>query len=141
MNDIGNDQGFLGTGWSFPPEFNRHARTVKMVSEEADIRESLRILMLTSPGERTLQPAYGCGLKRMVFEQMNESAETEMKDLIERAVLFFEARITLNKIDIGYEDLEKGLLTISLNFTVRTTNSRSNMVFPFYFREGTSLHV
>ncbi len=138
---MSDNKNFLGKGWSFPPEFNRYTRSVKMVSEEEDIRESLHILLLTSPGERTLQQAYGCGLKLMVFEQMNESTETEIKDLIKRAVLFFEPRITLHRIDIDFVAWDQGLLNIGLDYTIRTTNSRSNMVFPFYFREGTSLKL
>ncbi len=138
---MSNNTGFLGKGWSFPPEFNRHARSVKMVSEEEDIRESLRILILTAPGERMMQQAYGCGLKQMVFEEMNESTETEIKDLIQRAVLFYEPRITLNKIEIDIEAMDQGFLSIGLYYTIRTTNSRSNMVFPFYYKEGTGLRL
>jgi len=133
------DRVFLGTGWSFPPEFDRRLKAVKMVSGEEDIRESLRILLATAPGERVMQPSYGCGLKQLVFETMSESVVTEIKDLIERAVLFFEPRITLTRIEVDTVDVYEGLLKIALDYTVRTTNTRSNMVYPFYFLEGTNL--
>ena len=133
------DKSFLGTGWCFPPEFLKSTKEVKMVSEEDDIRESLFILFSTSPGERIMYPTYGCGLRSMVFEGMNENAITEIKDLIDRAVLFFEPRITLNSIEVTTEEQNEGRLNIALEYTVKTTNSRSNMVYPFYFREGTSL--
>ena len=141
MGEIGSEKGFLGIGWSFPPEFNRHEKSVVMVSEEEDIREALRILLFTIPGERFMHPAYGCGLKLMVFDQINESAVTEIRDVIERAVLFFEPRITLNRVEVDSENIYDGELKIRLDYTVRTTNSRSNMVFPFYYREGTSLRL
>ena len=130
---------FLGTGWSFPPEFSKRSKEVKMVSEADDIQESLRILLSTSPGERLMHPTYGCGLKAIVFDNINESTITEIKDIIERAVLFFEPRITLDTIEVGTEDIFDGLITIRLNYTIRTTNSRSNMVYPFYFRESVNL--
>lgn len=132
------DKAFLGKGWSFPPEFHRHADAlgVKMVEAEADIEESLRILLSTRPGERVMQPGYGCGLHSRVFENITESAVTRIKDQIERAVLFYEPRITLDDIDIDTSDALDGLLKIRLNYTVRQTNSRSNMVYPFYFREA-----
>lgn len=139
MSDYSGDKGFLGLGWGFPPEFKRYEKSVAMVAEEEDIREALRILLFTVPGERIFHPAYGCGLKLMVFEQINESAVTEIKDVIERAVLFFEARVTLNSVEVDAENINEGQLKIRLHYTVRTTNSRSNMVFPFYYREGTSL--
>lgn len=136
---MGIDKSFLGTGWSFPPEFNKAAKDVKTVSEEDDILESLYILLSTSPGERIMQPTYGCGLRSMMFENITESTITEIKDIIERAILFFEPRITLNSIEIDTGEMNKGLLKIVLKYTVRTTNSRSNMVYPFYFQEGTSI--
>jgi phage baseplate assembly protein W len=130
------DKAFLGTGWSFPPEFNKQARQVKMVSQEEVIRQSLWVLFSTTPGERIMQPAYGCGLKAMVFENITESTATEIRDIIERAILFFEHRITLNRVDLGTSEIYHGLLNISLEYTIRSTNSRSNMVYPFYLQEG-----
>lgn len=137
------DKAFLGVGWSFPPEFHRHANAlgVKMVAQEADIAESLRILLSTRPGERLMQPSYGCGLHAKVFETINESTVTELKDLIERAVLFFEPRISLDDIDINTEDMLEGVLKIQLNYSVRKTNSRSNIVYPFYYLEGSQVKV
>jgi len=135
---MASDKKFLGRGWSFPPEFHKHADVVnvKMVSEEDDIRDSLRILLSTRPGERIMQPAYGCRIHSMVFESINESSITEIKDVIERAVLFFEARISLESIDVDAENVYEGMLNIQLNYKIRTTNTRSNVVYPFYFIEG-----
>ena len=110
-----------------------------MVSQDEDIRESLEILLSTSPGERVMNPAYGCGLKLMIFENISESTITEITDVIERAILFFEPRITLDSIDVNTEDMYGGLIKIQLNYTIRTTNSRSNMVYPFYFQEGMNI--
>ncbi len=137
------DKSFLGIGWSFPPEFHRYADTlgVKMVAEEEDIGESLRILLATRPGERIMQPDFGCRLHAMVFETVEESTITELKDIIERAVLFFEPRITLEEIEIDTEDAVEGRLKIQLNYTGRKTNTRSNIVYPFYFLEGTQVRI
>lgn len=151
------EKSFLGKGWGFPPEFDTFTKEVKMVSEEEDIQESLRILLLTSPGERTMEPSYGCGLRSKVFENISEGTLTEIKDLIERAILFFEPRITLNRIDVSYgpengaaigspvngtdgrEVRLEGLIHLLIDYTVRATNTRSNMVYPFYLLEGTDL--
>lgn len=130
------DKAFLGTGWGFPPEFDKGSRGVCMVSEEEDIRESLRILFSTLPGERVMHPTYGCNLKSAVFENINQSVFTEIKDMLERAILFFEPRILLDSIDLDTGDILEGRVKIQLQYTVRKTNSRINMVYPFYFREG-----
>jgi phage baseplate assembly protein W len=70
---------FLGTGWNFPPEFSKRGNVI-MVSAEEDIRQSLFILLSTSPGERVMQPNFGCGLKNQVYENINESTVTILKD-------------------------------------------------------------
>jgi phage baseplate assembly protein W len=127
---------FLGTGWSFPPSFDFGRRQAAMVSQDEDIEQSLVILLSTHPGERVMQPSYGCGLKRMVFEHMNQSALTEIKDLVEKAVLFFEVRITLNEVQIETSEMFEGVLRLRLDYTVRTTNARANLVFPLYITEG-----
>lgn len=130
---------FLGKGWGFPPEFYRRDKAVRIVGEEDDIREALKILFSTVPGERVMHPTFGCGLKSMVFEVLNESTVTQMKDLIERAVLFFEHRIDLEYIDVRVADALAGRVEIELIYTIRATNSRSNMVYPFYLLEGTEI--
>jgi phage baseplate assembly protein W len=135
------DQSFLGTGWSFPPEFDPVARKSRMVSADEDIRESLRILLSTAPGERVMNPSFGCGLKTRVFDTVSASMITEVKDMVERAILFYEPRITLNGIDVVVRDALGGILDIDIRYTVRSTNTRSNMVYPFYYLEATNANV
>ncbi len=138
MSEKSIDKRFLGVGWGFPPEFHKHGNmvSVKLVAEEDDIRESLMILLSTRVGERIMQPAYGCRLHAMVFETINESTITEISDVIERAILFFEPRITLDHVNVDTQDIYSGKIDILLSYTVRRTNTRSNMVYPFYFSEG-----
>lgn len=137
------DKAFLGVGWSFPPEFGRRGEGIelKTVAAEEDIAESLRILLSTRPGERVMQPTYGCGLHSMIYETINETAVTEIRDLVERAVLFFEPRITLENIDVDTADAIDGRLKIQLSYTVRETNTRSNFVYPFHYLEGSDVRA
>lgn len=136
MADASADRAWQGTGWSFPPDFNWRANSVTMVSEDEDIQQSLGILFSTVPGERVMNPSFGCGLKSMVFENINETTVTEIRDVIERAVLFFETRIQVDDVEVDVADVYDGLITINLHYTIRSINTRSNMVYPFYFREG-----
>jgi uncharacterized protein len=132
---------FLGRGWSFPPEFHSRGKGVVMSSGEEDIRQALVILLSTVPGERVMRPTFGCGLKSMVFETMDEGTMAEIRDLVERAILFFEPRITLNRVDVTFPDPLGGRLDLLLDYTIRETNARSNMVYPFYLLEGTNLRL
>ncbi|TAJ12207.1 hypothetical protein DMA11_13735 [Marinilabiliaceae bacterium JC017] len=130
---------FLGTGWNFPPSFRKDGITARMVSEEEDILQSLMILLATKPGERVHRPDYGCGIYGMVCENMNTSTLTLIEHTIEKAILLFEPRITLNNVKFDFGEERDGKLLILIEYTVRLTNTRSNMVYPFYFREGTNL--
>lgn len=136
---MATDKRFLGTGWSFPPTFDSLTKGVTMVSAEIDIRQSLMILLGTTPGERVMQPSYGCGLRHLVFENLNQSTLTDIRDVIERAVRFFEPRIILNLVSIDDSDWIEGLLRIGLDYTIISTNTRNNLVYPLYLREGSGV--
>lgn len=110
-----------------------------MTSGEDDIRESLAILFATALGERVMQPTYGCELRAMVFTVIDASAVTAIQDAVRRAVLFCEPRIDLESVEVDESRAAEGILHLDLVYTVRGTNTRSNMVYPFYFLEGTSL--
>src|SRR4030095_11862062 len=131
---------FLGTGWGFPPTFNQAAGFAEMTSDEVDIQLSLQILLATRKGERVMVPDYGCNLDDMVFEPMNTTFKTYIREMIKTAILYYEARIELNSIKIDDSRETEGIILIVLDYTVRTTNSRFNFVYPYYKKEGTELH-
>ncbi len=111
-----------------------------MVTKEQDIYESLRILLGTQPGERTMQPRFGCNLRQFVHEVANESLFTHIKEVIRDAILRFEARIDVEVIETEY-DPNEGILHITIDYRIRQTNSRHNMVYPFYLLEGNNTGI
>lgn len=121
---------FLGCGFSFPPRFSGGG--VAMTEAEADIDASLRVLFGTRPGERTLHPRYGLDLSDLLFEPLSTTARTFLKDRILTTVLVYEPRIDLLDVHLDDTALDGGLLTITLDYRVRATNSRYNLVYPFY---------
>lgn len=129
---------FLGSGWGFPPIFDKNKRSVRMISDEEDISSSLEILLSTSIGERIMQPTYGCDLKVLLFEPLDTSLKAYVKDLIKTAILYHEPRIRLDDVTLQTRPNE-GYLEITLDYTIRSTNSRYNFVYPFYLDEGTNI--
>lgn len=132
------DKTFLGNGWSFPPALDRDEIPARMVSYEEDIRQSLWTLLSTSPGERVHRYDYGCPIRRYAFEIMDISTQTLLRDEIERSIVMFEPRIDLNRVDFEVDEKD-GILRILLDYTIRQTNRRTNIVYPFYLNEGTDL--
>jgi|SRR6266404_4592031 len=134
------DGSFLGKGWGFPPEFHQDSRTVEMVADQADIEESLKILLSTSIGERVLQPLYGCNLRDYQFEPLNNSYLGFVSDMVERAILFFEPRIIVEEIEVTPDTEEniEGKVILSITYRIAQTNTRYNFVYPFYQLEADS---
>ena len=131
-----NDNAFLGRGWSFPPSFDKNVKEVDMTEDEEDIENSLRILLSTTLGERVMQPKFGCNMNDMVFESIDTSLQTEMRNRIQNSILYFESRINVQAITISTQNELDGLVLISLDYIIRSTNARTNLVYPFYISEG-----
>lgn len=137
MNDAFNS--ILGTGWAFPPTFNRDTVSVALVSDEEDIKQSLNILLSTSLGERVMQPRYGCNLNDYLFEPLSSSVIGFIKDRVENAILIYEPRIIANKVEVtddGSFDVIEGRFIISVEYTIPGTNSRFNYVYDYYKNEA-----
>lgn len=91
---------FVGTGWSFPPEFVMETGEVVMISDEEDIAASLKILFGTAIGERFLNPKYGLDMQEILFEPIGTTMRTYLIDRIKIAILIYEPRIDLLSLDL-----------------------------------------
>jgi uncharacterized protein len=136
MSDI---KSFLGTGWCFPPSFDNEGEKLLLVSGYDDIAESIIILLGTIQGERVMQPNYGCNMDELVFESIDTSMITFLKDKIAASILYHESRINLLDITINDDQVNEGILQIEIVYEVRGTNSRMNLVYPFYLTNITNL--
>ncbi|MBV1923931.1 MAG: GPW/gp25 family protein [Flavobacteriaceae bacterium] len=133
------EKSFLGEGWSFPPEFNKSAKMVMTTTGEEDIKKSIEILLSTRLGERIMVPDYGCNLEELLFQPLDLSLKTYVKDLIKTAILYHEPRIDVLSIDIDTTNELSGELLVKIEYMIRITNSRGNMVYPFYKEEGSEI--
>lgn len=137
---------FLGSGWSFPPEFVIETRTprtgtLRMSEGERDIEESLRILFGTSIGERLFEPDYGLDMHEILFEPMSTTSRAFLIERIRIAILIYEPRINLLAMDVESPDPHDGKLRISVDYEIRATNARYNLVFPFYLHDGNEVRA
>lgn len=136
---MNEEKAFLGKGWSFPPTFDANSGKLEISEAEQDINESLQILLTTRIGERIMQPRYGCNLDDYVFENINRTFITFIYDLVESAILYFEPRIDLENVLIRQDNVVEGMLEIEVVYRIRSTNTRANVVFPFYKTEGNNI--
>lgn len=121
---------FLGRGWSFPPSFSRVSASVTMASGDVDIRQSLWIILTTSLGERIMLATFGCDLMSKVFSVLTTTTANEIAAMVTRAIVDWEPRVSVESVVVTESELD-GWLDISIDYFVRQTNTRSNLVFPF----------
>ena len=131
---------FLGRGWSFPPTFSERGEHVAMVANEDDIQQSLALLFATRRGERLMQESYGAALQEWLYAEVDPELLSSMSLAIEEAVLLHEPRIELIDLDISVHPQIDGAVLIRLDYQIPATNSRFNMVFPFYLQEATAVN-
>ena len=107
---------------------------------EEDIHESLRILLMTYPGERTMHPDFGCRLRDYCFESYSLRLITLIQSEVRRAILMNEPRVDVENVNV-MESEKKEVLKVEVVYVVRSTNSRMNLVFPFYLNEATDASI
>lgn len=132
---IRTDRSFLGTGWAFPVHLDQHG-SVALVEHEADVRQSIRIILETNHGERMMRPRFGSGVRAFVFETVSTTTLSLLRHRVEEALVRWEPRIDVEAVTI---DLPSGLrnrVDISIDYTVRATNTFYNLVYPFYLEEA-----
>lgn len=126
---------FLGRGWGFPVALGPDDE-VNLVADADDIRQSIRLILETDPGERVMRPDFGAGLRRMVFEPINTTTLTLVQHRVENALVTWEPRIDVQNVSVTVADAALGYLRIRIDYVVRATNTFYNLVYPFYLQEA-----
>lgn len=122
---------FLGTGWRFPITTDKKGR-IQMASAEESIQQSIWSIISTSPGERVMRPAFGCGIHDLVFGVNNAGLAGQVSEAVREALTVWEPRIDVLDVNAVADPANPNLLLIEINYEVRSTNSRFNLVYPFY---------
>jgi phage baseplate assembly protein W len=121
----------IGTGLGFPLRVDRQG-AVALVSGSDDINEAILLILSTAPGERPMRPLFGCGIHDYVFESIDAYTMGRLEREVRIAIDRWEPRIEIADIRIDADEAENGKLAIELDYVVRATNDRRNLVYPFY---------
>jgi uncharacterized protein len=127
---------FLGRGWAWPPRLDPLSGQAALAEYEDDIRQAIRIIIETVPGERVMRPDFGCGIHELVFESVDSATLQRVRSVVQDALVRYEARIDVLGVEASRDESVDGLLLIELEYRVRRTNQIGNLVYPFYFSEG-----
>jgi uncharacterized protein len=139
MTNLPLDPGkaFLGAGWAFPPSC-APGGDIATAAYDEDIRQSIRIIMLTNPGERVMRPAFGAGLNDFLFEPVSPTTLAQLESRVQEALIAWEPRIDILDVNVTADASVRNQVLIEVSYRVRATNTVSNLVYPFFLQEGTA---
>lgn len=126
---------FFGRGWKFPITIDERGG-IALSEYDKKIRESIVIILSTAKGERVMRPDFGCDIHDFAFSVINTSRLTLIKSAVKEALLLWEPRIEVLDVETFTEKINDGILSIGINYKIRTTNTVFNMVYPFYLKSG-----
>lgn len=125
----------LGVGWGFPVSREHEddrQRCLGVAAYEESVRQSIFIILSTAKGERVMRPDFGCGLHELVFGVNNSSTQGMAEFEVRDALLQWEPRIDVLQVNARAGGSRGEQLIISIEYRVRATDSRFNLVYPFY---------
>jgi phage baseplate assembly protein W len=122
---------FEGRGWRFPISLD-DAGAIAEAREEDKVRQSIEIILRTAPGERVMRPDFGCGIHDLVFDTVSGAMIGRVATVVASALATFEPRIDVLNINPQQDTEDPTRLLIEINYRLRSSNSRFNLVFPFY---------
>jgi uncharacterized protein len=129
-----------GQGMAFPPRVQPDG-TIAWSSGEDNIRESMRIVLMTEPGERLYLPQFGAGLGRFLFEPNIVTTHTLIAERITDALARWEARIRVEAVDVQPDrsDPQAAVATITYRLVATQSQERVSLSVPVAGGAGQSV--
>ena len=122
---------FLGVGWTAPVQLNDTGQ-ILMAQYEDSVRQAIWMILSTAPGERQMRPDFGCDLHDLVFANNSAATVGQLTAVVRQALTAWEPRIDVLAVDAYPDPAQPQRLLIEINYQVRRTNNRFNLVYPFY---------
>lgn len=129
---------FLGRGWRFPVVPDAGGGLGYLDGDE-NVEQSLYLLLATGSGERVMRPRFGTGARALVFAPRSPANLAAIERSVRDAVRDHEPRVVLTGVVVTPDPLEPERVEIEVTYTVRRTNTRSSIVFPFYLARAGGL--
>jgi Bacteriophage baseplate protein W len=124
-------QDFIGAGWAFPLGVGPQGG-IALVRREVELEQAMRLILSTYPGERPMRPEFGSRIRDFVFRPVNVETIAELSQEVRNALLRWEPRVTIEAVFVIPDPSDEGALYIDIQYLVKDTNDRRNLVFPFY---------
>ena len=124
---------FLGRGLEFPVRPVQRDAGLHYVAGPEKIRQAIRIILDTDPGERIMRPSFGCGLRRYLMKPNTTSTRALIQHDVELALASHEPRIQLQRVQVNPGD-DPALVLIQIVYVHIHDGRQDNLVYPFYLQ-------
>lgn len=88
--------------------------------DAAAVKQALKTLLLTAPGEKPFKPHFGAGLGSLLFELLDADAEEEISDAIKIAVENYEPRVKILDSNIN-PSFDNNSISVTITFQIINT--------------------
>jgi len=118
----------FGQGIAFPPRVGADGRLVWSAGEP-NVREAIRIVLLTAEGERLRRPRFGGSLAAFLFEPNNAATHQALAQRIARALAEWEPRITVEQVQVVVDpaDADAAIATITYRLVATRVQERVSL--------------
>ena len=118
----------LGQGLSFPPRVGPDGR-LAWSSGEDNMRESIRVILMTEFGERVMRENFGCGLRQYLFEPNTVTTRQRIQNSISQALAQWEPRVAVDAVAVDPDDADPRRVNINVQFRLVATQGPVSLGF------------
>ena len=115
-----------GQGMAFPPRVLPNG-SIAWSSGEDNIREAIRIVLMTEPGERLHLPTFGAGLGRFLFEPNTASTHTLIAERIQSALRAWEPRVKVESVELAVDPNDPQAAIATLTYRLVATQAQERV--------------
>jgi phage baseplate assembly protein W len=126
---------FLGRGVAFPLAVTPQGR-LALASGEAKVEQSIWLILSTALGERVMRPTLGCAAHDELFGPATGTTIVRILDQVRRCLTQQEPRIAVLDVTGERAGTDGTALLIRIDYQIRANNAITNLVYPFFIREG-----
>lgn len=121
-----DNRNIFGKGISFPPRVGPDGR-VTWSEGDANIREAIKIILMTEQRERLRLPEFGGGLSRFLFEPNTVTTRRLVQDRITRALAEWEPRIRVESVDVEPDPTDPQAAIATISYKLVATQARERV--------------
>ncbi len=131
MEPAQSNASFVGQGFFWPMQVD-HTGSIRLTEGATDIDAAMQVVLATAPGERVMRSQFGCRIWDLLFEPVTANVLGLMAQAVRDALAQWEPRVEVEQVNAVPDARDSALVMITIEYRVKATNDRRNLVYPFY---------